>query len=54
MNASFSASAILKLAQIWTLMRWGKFESNSAIGSLMFELREHVCTDNRFYSLALL
>lgn len=53
-NTSFSASAILELAQIWTPMRWEKFESNSAVGSLMFEVREHVCSDNRFYTLALL
>lgn len=54
MNASFSASAILKLAQIWTPMRWGKLESNSAVSSVMFKVREHVYSDDRFYTLAFL
>lgn len=54
MNASFSASAIWKFAQIWTPMRWGRFESNFAVCSFMFEVGEHVCSDNRFYTLALL
>lgn len=51
MNASFSASAFLKFAQIWTPRRWGKFESSFAVGSLMFRVRALVF---RFSTLALL
>lgn len=57
MIASFSAgvcnATIQKFAQMWTSMRWGKFESNFAVGSFTFGVREHMCSDNRFYTLAL-
>lgn len=57
MNASFIArlydATIPKFAQIWTPMRWGKFESNFAVGAFTFGMREYMCSDNRFCTLAL-
>lgn len=57
MNASFSAgvydTTIWKFAQIWTPMRWGRFESNCAVGAFAFGVREQMCSDNRFYTLDL-